>query len=99
MRAIIKRYLQGLGFATHQDIESDLDDAFEDIDKLYTQAESFLVDVQNEFNTKDYNQIYREAVEINHRLKKLEEYLGVEYKSEIKHFIGYKKKSKCKKSI
>lgn len=45
---------------------------------------------------EDIERIYKEAVEINHRLKKLEDYLVVEYVTEVPPpvFIGYRPKKK-----
>jgi len=46
----------------------------------------------------DYEQVFRDCFESNHRLKKLEQYLGIEYSVENPRlFIGYKKKPKQKK--
>lgn len=42
----------------------------------------------------DFNGLYADVVTITHKLKKLEDFLGVEYKMDVKtkSFIGYKKK-------
>lgn len=88
MKKYITKYLKKIGFVTSEDY----DDIEQGLRELSERVNEDLLNIRTQ--ALDYDGIYQEAVEINNRLKKLEEYLDVEYKLEMpeKIFIGYKKK-------
>ncbi len=87
MKNFLERFIRRLGFAYKKEI-FDLQYQIRD-NKEYTYG--LLMDLQNKI--EELEEVYANAAANNHKLKKLEEYLKVEYVSESpKPFIGYKKK-------
>jgi hypothetical protein len=88
MRKIISGYLFKLGFV-HKDLVEEVEN---ELRKDVGELEGKLQELEN--TVSDYELVFKDCFESNHRLKKLEEYLGIKYVSEIpemKTFIGYKK--------
>lgn len=86
MKKYISKILKKWGFIHRDEFYKEIKHMEMSVASISTR----LLDVEN--TTNEFESSFLGAFEANYRLKKLEEYLGVEHKVEGATFIGYKQK-------
>lgn len=86
MKKLIKRFIENLGFASKEELEN-LQDEHKTLTRHYADYIKRVEDLEIA------DEVFQDCVELNHKVKKLEEYLKIKYVVEpsSKLFVGYKK--------
>ncbi len=90
MKRILYKFIHSLGFLTEDDVAELMKQTREEVRNDLSHWNGEAWDLSN--TVEQYAAVFKDVFEANHRLKKLEEYIGVHYVAEnTKLFIGYKK--------
>ncbi len=88
MKKLIKRFLKSLWFIDRDDLDKAYKDLEKDHKNIYQRHQEL------EHMISDYTAVFNDCVQLNHKIKKMEEFLKINYVIEpnANLFIGYRKK-------